>query len=144
MTDRPTSTTHAQFSQQQQNQQIMGTKRGRFLMRQPRVKRECDTNQNPEGEPLSPQYLSVPHLKIERQVSDPLPTSSPPPSSNLLTVPGGILMKQHSHPLLPSQLSVSRTNNFLLYSQSQKQLSLPMMDYRFIETNPINTLSTYL
>lgn len=85
---------------------MMGTKRGRFLMRQPRIKRECDLAQNPDNEPLSPQYLSVPHLRVERQVSDPLPTISPPPA-NLLSIPGSILVKQHSHPLLPSQTQVS-------------------------------------
>lgn len=70
-------------------------------MRQPRIKRESDGSQIPENEPLSPQYLSVPHVRVERQCSDPLPTVSPPPGA-LLAVPG-ILVKQHSHPLLPSQ-----------------------------------------
>lgn len=82
----------------------MGTKRGRFLMRQPRIKRESDPSQNPESDPLAIHYLSVPPLRVERQCSDPLPTISPPPG-NLLTVPGGsILVKQHSHPLLPSEM----------------------------------------
>ncbi|KAJ3629488.1 hypothetical protein MTP99_013880 [Tenebrio molitor] len=80
----------------------MGTKRGRFLMRQPRIKRESDPSQPPDGEPLSPQYLSVPPVRVERQCSEPLPSHSPPPG-NLLTVPG-VLVKQHSHPLLPSQM----------------------------------------
>ncbi|KAK9680819.1 hypothetical protein QE152_g38797 [Popillia japonica] len=99
--ERPTITTHAQLSQSTQ-QLIMGTKRGRFLMRQPRIKRESDPSQHGEGEPLSPQFLTVPHVRVERQCSDPLPTISPPPG-NLLSVPGNILVKQHSHPLLPSQ-----------------------------------------
>ncbi|GJQ71049.1 hypothetical protein Trydic_g958 [Trypoxylus dichotomus] len=94
-------TTHAQLSQSTQ-QLMMGTKRGRFLMRQPRIKRESDSSQHPEYEPLSPQFLTVPHVRVERQCSDPLPTISPPPG-NLLSVPGNILVKQHSHPLLPSQ-----------------------------------------
>lgn len=83
---------------------VMGTKRGRFLMRQQRIKRESDSNQALDAD-CSPQYLSVPQsYRIERQTSDPLPSSSPPASLNLLTVPGGgMLVKQHSHPLLPSQ-----------------------------------------
>ncbi|XP_017775053.1 PREDICTED: protein bric-a-brac 1-like [Nicrophorus vespilloides] len=132
VTDRVIITTHAQFSQSQQqqhhphqqqqvhhhqhqnNQQtmIVGPKRGRFLMRQSRIKR--DLEQNPSSETSSGggrdsltthHYLSVPHVRVERQVSDPLPAISPPPG-NLLTVPGtNILVKQHSHPLLSSQTS---------------------------------------
>ena len=71
-------------------------------MRQPRVKRESDSSQNVERDSQSPQFLSIPHLRVERQCSEPLPTVSPPPG-NLLSVPGGILVKQLSHPLLPSQ-----------------------------------------
>ncbi|CAG9770984.1 unnamed protein product [Ceutorhynchus assimilis] len=88
----------------QQNQPPMGTKRGRFLMRQPRIKRESDSSQLSDNDSPSFHYLSVPHsARVERQHSDPLPTISPPPG-NLLTVPGAVLMKQHSHPLLPSQI----------------------------------------
>lgn len=108
--DRTLTTSHVQLlqsttsSQPQSHQLVMGTKRGRFLMRQPRIKRESDPSQNPDGDPLSLQYLSVPPLRVERQCSDPLPTISPPPG-NLLTVPGGnTLVKQHSHPLLPSEM----------------------------------------
>ncbi|XP_066156777.1 protein tramtrack, alpha isoform isoform X2 [Euwallacea fornicatus] len=87
----------------QQNQPPMGTKRGRFLMRQPRIKRESDSSQPSDNDSPSFHYLSVPHSgRVERQHSDPLPTISPPPG-NLLAVPGG-LVKQHSHPLLPSQI----------------------------------------
>lgn len=88
---------------QPQTQLVMGTKRGRFLMRQPRIKRESDPSQNPDCDPLSLQNLLAPPLRIERQCSDPLPAISPPPS-NLLTVPGSGLVKQHSHPLLPSEM----------------------------------------
>ncbi|CAH1372391.1 unnamed protein product [Tenebrio molitor] len=95
------SSTQTQLTQRSQ-QLVMGTKRGRFLMRQPRIKRESDPSQPPDGEPLSPQYLSVPPVRVERQCSEPLPSHSPPPG-NLLTVPG-VLVKQHSHPLLPSQM----------------------------------------
>lgn len=72
-------------------------------MRQPRIKRESDPSQNPDGDPLSPQYLTVPPARVERQCSEPLPAPVSPPPGNLLTVPGGLLVKQHSHPLLPSQ-----------------------------------------
>ncbi|KAF5304102.1 hypothetical protein FQA39_LY01887 [Lamprigera yunnana] len=92
-----------QSSSQPQGQLVMGTKRGRFLMRQPRIKRESDSSQNPDSDPLSLQNLLSPSLRIERQISDPLPTISPPPG-NHLTVPGTGLVKQHSHPLLPSEM----------------------------------------
>ncbi|KAH1002564.1 hypothetical protein HUJ04_008644 [Dendroctonus ponderosae] len=93
----------------QQNQPPMGTKRGRFLMRQPRIKRESDSSQPLDGDSACLHYLNVPHsARVERQYSDPLPTISPPPG-NLLAVPGAVLVKQHSHPLLPSQVhQVSR------------------------------------
>lgn len=68
-------------------------------MRQPRIKRESDPSQAADGDPT--QYLSVP--RVERQCSEPLPALSPPPG-HLLTVPGAVLVKQHSHPLLPSQI----------------------------------------
>uniref|UniRef100_A0AAR5PZ94 BTB domain-containing protein n=1 Tax=Dendroctonus ponderosae TaxID=77166 RepID=A0AAR5PZ94_DENPD len=88
----------------QQNQPPMGTKRGRFLMRQPRIKRESDSSQPLDGDSACLHYLNVPHsARVERQYSDPLPTISPPPG-NLLAVPGAVLVKQHSHPLLPSQV----------------------------------------
>lgn len=74
-------------------------------MRQSRIKRESDPTQGTDSDPLSPQYLSVP-VRVERQCSEPLPSCSPPPC-NLLTVPGGTLIKQHSQPLLPSQTQVS-------------------------------------
>jgi hypothetical protein len=101
------SSTQTQLTQRSQ-QLVMGTKRGRFLMRQPRIKRESDPSQPPDGEPLSPQYLSVPPVRVERQCSEPLPSHSPPPG-NLLTVPG-VLVKQHSHPLLPSQMHPKSVN----------------------------------
>ncbi|XP_060534586.1 longitudinals lacking protein, isoforms H/M/V-like isoform X2 [Cylas formicarius] len=82
----------------------MGTKRGRFLMRQRRIKRESDSGQASDLEPAPTlHYLSVPPARVERQHSDPLPSISPPPG-NLLAVPGAVLVKQHSHPLLPSQV----------------------------------------
>lgn len=74
-------------------------------MRQPRIKRESDPSQAADGDPN--QYLSVPPVRVERQCSEPLPAISPPPG-NLLTVPGAVLVKQHSHPLLPSQIKQVR------------------------------------
>ncbi|KAL1517482.1 hypothetical protein ABEB36_001244 [Hypothenemus hampei] len=89
----------------QQNQPPMGTKRGRFLMRQPRIKRESDSSHPSDSDSPALHYLSVPHsARVERQYSDPLPTTMSPPPGNLLAVPGSILVKQHSHPLLPSQV----------------------------------------
>lgn len=118
VSERPTITTHAQLSQSQQNQELMGTKRGRFLKRQQRIKRESDSSQPCEGEVMSPQYLTVPPLRMERQCSDPLPTISPPPGT-LLTIPGGILVKQHSHPLLPSQMQQVKLKPNQKHSRNQ-------------------------
>nr|CAD7453845.1 unnamed protein product [Timema tahoe] len=71
-------------------------KRGRPLIRQPRVKKELDPSQpSPDSEPSSPQLLTVPPMRVERQHSEPTP--------NLLSVPQpAFLVKQLSHPL-PSQ-----------------------------------------
>ena len=121
--DRVVITTHAQFSQSQQfsgtlcattstatpTPAVIGPKRSRFLMRQSRIKRDTDSaGSGGDGMDLSTTHyhLTVPHLRVERQISDPLPAAaSPPPGAHLLTVPGtNILVKQHSHPLLPSQI----------------------------------------
>lgn len=110
----------------------MGTKRGRLLIRQPRVKRDSDTlNQSPETDydhlTFSHRLLSVPHQKIERHASEPSPnliqqfSTSSPSSSHLLSVPQTpYLVKQHSHPLLlPSQ---STETHYTLH----RQLSYPI------------------
>lgn len=111
----------------------MGTKRGRLLIRQPRVKRDSDTmNQSPETDydhlAFSHRLLSVPHQKIERHASEPSPnyiqqfsSSSTSSSSHLLSVPQTpYLVKQHSHPLLlPSQ---STETHYTLH----RQLSYPI------------------
>ncbi|CAH0546568.1 unnamed protein product [Brassicogethes aeneus] len=109
MSEKPISKTHPQYSQffrqsphYHHPTQHIGTKRGRFLMRQPAIKRETDSSQAADGDPLAHHRLSVPTPRVERQCSEPLPVSSPPPG-NLLAVPGAVLVKQHSHPLLPSQ-----------------------------------------
>lgn len=106
--DRPNVTTHAQLSQQfvHHSQLTMGTKRGRFLMRQQRIKKENDGNHPSDRDSPSVHYLTVPTMRMERQCSDPLPANSPPAGS-LLAVPGSVLLKQHSHPLLLSQSRVS-------------------------------------
>lgn len=76
-------------------------------MRQPRIKRESDPPQESTDGDLvskpSSSYLTVPPVRIERQCSDPLPSSVSPSSENLLSVSEHILMKQHSHPLLPTK-----------------------------------------
>lgn len=88
--------------------QHMGPKRGRFLMRQPRIKRESDpTQENDETGSSSSHYLNVPHVRIERQCSEPIPSISPSPE-NLLYVPDHVLVKQHSHPILPTKLAEVR------------------------------------
>lgn len=76
-------------------------------MRQPRIKRESDPPPESSDTDIGPKpsssYLAVPHVRIERQCSDPLPSSASPTSENLLSVSEHILMKQHSHPLLPTK-----------------------------------------
>jgi hypothetical protein len=108
----------------------------RLLMRQHRIKKECDpAHTSPDSEPGSPHFtsgsglLSLPPVRIERHCSEPPPCSSPslqqnPATPNLLTVPQPtFLVKQHSHPLLPSQQSpTSPTPASLLV---QRQLSQP-------------------
>lgn len=65
-------------------------------------------NTSPDSDPGSPQlsqqFLQVPTMRIERQSSEPLPSTSSSASKSLLQVPTpSFLQKQHSHPLLPSQ-----------------------------------------
>lgn len=94
----------------------MGSKRGRLLIRQQRVKKDGDPAgdlETPEAGAYSDYLLSVPSsgAKMERHASEPSPASSSFISSsavsgqNLLSVPShsSYLVKQHSHPLLPSQ-----------------------------------------
>ncbi|XP_055390336.1 peroxisomal membrane protein PEX14-like [Condylostylus longicornis] len=125
------------------NQQNLSTaaKRNRFLIRQPRIKRESDnihqtasldiksTNELIEYEvgggsgimshvrnqSYQETLLTVPP-RIERHASEPLPVLEPS-TPHLLTVPSHssgppFLVKQHSHPLLPSQQAQS--SSFLL------------------------------
>lgn len=115
----------------------VGNKRGRLLIRQPRVKKELEGqmvqsgSNTPEINAESTQQLyttcllTIPSSRVmERTASEPAPvgkssivttTNSP----NLLSVPTqSHLVKQHSHPLLPSQ-SNSSTYTF------HRQLSHP-------------------
>lgn len=124
-----------------------GTKRGRQLMRQPRVKKESEPSHlSPDSEPGSPRIVvpspqppsspssatsitltslavqPAPILNLPSRTWDEKPPAATPAmpttptttsgqsgisivaSSNLLTVPQpSYLVKQHSHPLLPSQ-----------------------------------------
>ncbi|XP_072380148.1 uncharacterized protein [Diabrotica undecimpunctata] len=111
-TSQPTTASFSpRSSPPPQEIQHMGPKRGRFLMRQSRIKREPDlcTEADLEAVGLSP-YLSIPPVRIERQCSEPIPCISPSPD-NLLHVPDHVLVKQHSHPLLPSKSAESSTRS---------------------------------
>ncbi|KAJ9574755.1 hypothetical protein L9F63_008069, partial [Diploptera punctata] len=91
----------------------------RLLMRQPRIKKESDpSHPSPDSEPGSPQFISSSNLLNLPPVR---PNTS---SSNLLTVPQQTyLVKQHSHPLLPSQQSPGPPAPTALLVQ--RQLSQP-------------------
>ncbi|PSN52156.1 hypothetical protein C0J52_06453 [Blattella germanica] len=125
----------------------------RLLMRQPRIKKECDPlHTSPDSEPGSPQFtcssslLPLPPVRLERQCSEPPPCSSPQPntsSSNLLAVPQQTyLVKQHSHPLLPSQQSSNPpTTTSLLV---QRQLSQPAPGHSCLVPPPAPPLQVHL
>lgn len=111
----------------------MGSKRGRLLIRQQRVKKDGEQGgdlETPEAGAYADYLLSVPSsgARMERHASEPSPhtsslASTPSVSSqNLLSVPShsSYLVKQHSHPLLPSQSSSSNTSYTLT-----RQLSYP-------------------
>lgn len=112
-------------------------KRGRFLIRQQRVKKDGEIIDENEAsnETYSPaEYLlTVPsttsaNARIERHASEPSPATDSLSSSNmshqnLLTVASShssYLVKQHSHPLLPSQMTSSSSSY-----QLTRQLSQP-------------------
>jgi hypothetical protein len=108
----------------------MGSKRGRLLIRQQRVKKDGDHTgdlETPEAGLYSEYLLSVPSsgAKMERHASEPSPATSSgliaSSVGNLLTVPthSSYLIKQHSHPLLPSQQSSSSTSYTLTRQLSQ-------------------------
>ncbi|XP_019867561.1 longitudinals lacking protein, isoforms H/M/V isoform X1 [Aethina tumida] len=127
--EKPLSKTRAQYpqflQQQHHHQQHIGTKRGRFLMRQHNIKTEIDPSHAADGDPLAlPQHhLTVPPMRVERQCSEPLPsTVSSPPPANLLNVPP-VLVKQHSHPLLPSQTQPPLSPPLHVQIMSHSQIS---------------------
>lgn len=114
----------------------MGSKRGRLLIRQQRIKKDGDQTgdlETPEAGIYQEYLLSVPSsssgARMERHASEPSPatssgfmsTSSLSGPSNLLTVPthSSYLIKQHSHPLLPSQSSSPTTSYSLTRQLSQ-------------------------
>lgn len=107
----------------------MGPKRGRLLIRQPRVKRDSDpfNPQSPEPDAglespstFTQRLLTVPHPKIERHASEPAPNMTIS-SSHLLPVPQTpFLVKQHSHPLLLQSTDIPPAHFTL-----QRQLSYP-------------------
>jgi hypothetical protein len=113
----------------------MGSKRGRLLIRQQRIKKDGDQQgdlETPEAGVYSEYMLSVPSsgAKMERHASEPSPatssgliSSTPSVTGNLLAVPShsSYLIKQHSHPLLPSQQSSSSSTSYAL----TRQLSHP-------------------
>lgn len=117
------------------NNSGMGSKRGRLLIRQQRVKKDGDQTgdlETPEAGLYSEYLLSVPSsgAKMERHASEPSPATSSSGliasshSGNLLSVPthSSYLIKQHSHPLLPSQQSSSSSTSYTL----TRQLSQPI------------------
>lgn len=111
----------------------MEAKRGRLLlMRQPRVKKEAEPGHpSPDSEPGSPRIVSpaihpttpilnLPSTSQHWQDNEPATTSKQTlltvtSCTNLLTVPQpSYLVKQHSHPLLPSQ---STSGNYWMQRQ---------------------------
>ncbi|XP_058836868.1 longitudinals lacking protein, isoforms J/P/Q/S/Z isoform X2 [Topomyia yanbarensis] len=148
---------------------MVAARRSRLLIRQQRVKKESDSSSSgqhygsdldtPDG--MYPQnLLSVPtHHRFERQVSEPIlprePTVSSPEARALggdrthlghhLSVPQqAYLVKQHSHPLLPSQTSSSlgQHQSFQTISSYslQRQLSHPMTTAQ--STNPLTLITS--
>lgn len=109
----------------------MGSKRGRLLIRQQRVKKDGDQGgdlETPEAGAYADYLLTVQSsgARMERHASEPSPATSGLSSmtavsgQNLLSVPShsSYLVKQHSHPLLPSQ---SPSTSYTL----TRQLSYP-------------------
>lgn len=128
----------------------MGSKRGRLLIRQQRVKKDGDQGgdlETPEAGVYSDYLLSVPSsgARMERHASEPSPASSSfvssqaHPGQNLLSVPShsSYLVKQHSHPLLPSQSS-SPSSSYTL----TRQLSYPTQTSSQSQT-VVTTVSTH-
>lgn len=132
------------------NNSGMGSKRGRLLIRQQRVKKDGDQGgdlETPEAGVYADYLLSVPSsgARMERHASEPSPASSSLISSpsvsgqNLLSVPShsSYLVKQHSHPLLPSQSSASSSAYTLT-----RQLSYPTQTSSYSQAI-VSTVSTH-
>lgn len=127
----------------------MGSKRGRLLIRQQRVKKDGDQGgdlETPEAGIYSDYLLSVPAsgAKMERHASEPSPATSSfitQQPQNLLSVPShsstSYLVKQHSNPLLPSQSSSPGTSYTLT-----RQLSYPTQTTSHSQTI-VSTVSTH-
>jgi hypothetical protein len=129
----------------------MGSKRGRLLIRQQRVKKDGDQGgdlETPEAGVYSDYLLSVPSTgaKMERHASEPSPATSSFISQqslsgqNLLSVPShsstSYLVKQHSHPLLPSQATPGTSYTLT------RQLSYPTQTTSHSQTI-VSTVSTH-
>ncbi|KAK6627449.1 hypothetical protein RUM44_009926 [Polyplax serrata] len=102
----------------------VGTKRGRLLMRQQRIKKESEAHTSPDSDPGSPSFptmtLTIPGQPL-RQRSEPTPLSHSPPSqtsnSNLLSVPQPTFpIRQHSY---PSQSPPNQTGAVYIHRHSQ-------------------------
>lgn len=121
----------------------MGSKRGRLLIRQQRVKKDGDL-ETPEAGAYADYLLTVQSsgARMERHASEPSPATSGLSSmtavsgQNLLSVPShsSYLVKQHSHPLLPSQ---SPSTSYTL----TRQLSYPTQTMSQTQT-VVSTVTT--
>lgn len=115
----------------------MGSKRGRLLIRQPRIKKDIDGGVTQSADLDTPEatvystLLTVP--RMERHASEPTPpTHTVSSSPSLLAVPtSSLLIKQHSHPLLPSQSPPSASSYTL-----QRQLSHPLSSSAYTMSSP--------
>lgn len=107
----------------------MGTKRGRVLIRQTRIKRDSETTSlQPSTDVDFLEFGHRAHPKIERHASEPAPTndieSCTPHFLNVPSTP--YLMKQHSYPiLLPSQSGSSNSELVSSHYTLHRQLSYP-------------------
>jgi hypothetical protein len=132
------STNNNNSSNNNNNTANIGSKRGRLLIRQQRIKKDGDQTgdlETPDAGIYQEYLLSVPSsvARMERHASEPSPaTSSLQSGVNLLSVPthSSYLIKQHSHPLLPSQSSSPSTSYTLT-----RQLSHPIQTQSHMVTS---------
>lgn len=123
----------------------MGSKRGRLLIRQQRIKKDGEQMvtgdlETPDAAIYQEYLLSVPsQAKIERHASEPSPHTSSIilqqslSGQSLLTVPTShsYLIKQHSNPLLPSQSHAPPGTSYQLH----RQLSHPIQTTSSVTTS---------